>query len=173
MQLGRATAPDTFCLERILNAPIDRVWAYFVEAEKRARWFTAGDDFTAHGQAFTIMFGHHRITDEKPPERWAAMENGDFPMTGRVLGFDPPRLLAFTWGDGDDPVSEVRFEFSPEGERTRLVLTHTKIESAAALGDYAGGWTAHIETLASALEGKPTNHFWASVIAAHHAYAQH
>jgi len=170
MQLGRATAPDTFRLERTLNAPIDRVWAYFVEADKRSRWFTAGDDFTANGQAFTIMFGHHRITSEKPPERWAAMESGDFPMTGRILAFDPPRLLAFTWGDGDDPVSEVRFEFAPEGEGTRLTLTHSKIESGAALLDFAGGWTAHVQTLADLIDGAPANRFWAHVQAAHQAY---
>ncbi len=34
MQFGSAIAADTFGLERRLNAPIDRVWSYFVNAEK-------------------------------------------------------------------------------------------------------------------------------------------
>lgn len=170
MDLGRPVAPDTFRLERTLKAPIDRVWSYFVDAEKRKRWFTGGDTLAANGQDFTITFAHHRITNEKPPERWKQMESGEFSMSGRVLAFDPPRLLAITWGDGDEPVSEVRFELSAQGDETLLVLTHTKIDTRENLRSYAGGWTAHVETLANLLEGKSTNHFWADVLAAHAHY---
>jgi uncharacterized protein YndB with AHSA1/START domain len=170
MEFGRATAPDTFVLERTLKAPIARVWAYFVDADKRSRWFTGGDNFSANGQAFSILFAHRNITNEKPPERWAQMESGEFPMTGRVLAFDPPRLLAITWGDGGEHVSEVRFEFTAIGEETLLKLTHTKIDTEASLRDFAGGWTAHMETLATVLAGRPANHFWADVVAAHEAY---
>ena len=170
MELGRITPPDTFVLERRLKAPIDRVWSYFVDGDKRSRWFTGGDSFSATGQAFSILFAHRNITNEKPPERWAQMESGEFPMTGRVLAFDPPRLLAITWGDGEEHVSEVRFEFTAKGEETLLKLTHTKIDTNASLRDFAGGWTAHLETLATVLAGQPANHFWADVVAAHEAY---
>lgn len=170
MELGRFTAPDTFVLERRLKAPIDRVWSYFVDGEKRARWFTGGDTLNATGQAFSILFAHRNITTEKPPERWKQMETGEFPMTGRVLAFDPPHLLAITWGDGDEAVSEVRFEFKAIGDETLLTLTHSKVDTNAALRDFAGGWTAHVETLVGALDGKPTNRFWADVLAAHKAY---
>lgn len=170
MQFGKAAAPDTFVLTRTLNAPVERVWAFFTQAEKRARWFTGGDDLTANGQDFAFLFAHFRITDETPPERWAAMKSKEFSMRGRVLAFEPPRLIAFTWGDGDDPVSEVRFEFTPHGAQTLLTLTHTKIESDQALANYSGGWTAHLETLEDALAGRPTNSFWAYVLEAHAHY---
>jgi len=97
MEFGRATAPDTFVLERTLKAPIDRVWSYFVDGDKRSRWFTGGDTLSANGQAFSILFAHRNITNEKPPERWAQMESGEFAMTGRVLAFDPPHLLVGRW----------------------------------------------------------------------------
>ncbi|GIK47386.1 MAG: hypothetical protein BroJett013_00830 [Alphaproteobacteria bacterium] len=168
MELGRFAAPDTFVLERRLKAPVERVWSYFVDGEKRARWFAGGDTLSAAGQAFSILFAHHRITDETPPERWAAMKNGEFPMAGRVLAFDPPRLLTITFGE--ENVSEVSFALTAIGDETLLTLTHTKIETEKAARDYAGGWTAHVETLAGLLEGKPTNRFWASVLAAHEAY---
>ncbi|MDZ4693270.1 SRPBCC family protein [Terricaulis sp.] len=170
MELGRFTAPDTFVLERRLKAPIHRVWSYFVDGEKRARWFTGGDTLSANGQAFSILFAHRNITTEKPPERWKQMETGEFPMTGRVLAFDPPHVLAITWGDGNEAVSEVRFEFKAIGHETLLTLTHSKIDTNAALRDFAGGWTAHVETLVGVLDGKPTNRFWADVLAAHEAY---
>jgi uncharacterized protein YndB with AHSA1/START domain len=172
MQFGEIITPTTFRLERTLKAPIDRVWSYFVDGDKRSRWFTGGDSFSANGQAFSILFAHRNITNEKPPERWAQMESGEFPMTGRVLAFDPPRLLAISWGDGEEHVSEVRFEFEARGEETLLTLTHTKIDTLEHTRDFAGGWTAHLETLAGVLDGKPTNRFWADVVAAHEAYEQ-
>lgn len=116
-EYGKAIAPDTFRIERALAAPIERVWTYLVDAGKRSRWFTSGDNFTGLGQAFTLAFGHHRITREKPPERWAAMDGSqpDMMMTGRVLAFDPPRRLGISWADGDEHVSEVFFDLTPEG----------------------------------------------------------
>lgn len=170
MQFGRATAPDTFRLERTLKAPIEKVWSYFADGDKRAKWFTGGDALIANGQNFTITFAHHRITDEKPPARWAEMESGESAMTGRVLVFEPPHRLAITWGDGEECVSEVLFELTAFGDETRLVLTHTKIDTDAAVRDFAGGWTAHIEMLANVLDGKSTNRFWASVVEAHEVY---
>lgn len=170
MQLGHIRTPDTFILERRFKAPIERVWSYFVDAEKRARWFNGGDTLSTAGQQFTMLFAHKNITSEKPPERWKEMETGEFAMAGRVLAFDPPRLLAITWGDGGEHVSEVRFEFAAFGDETQLTLTHTKIDTRADLLDFAGGWTAHMETLAGVLDGAPTNRFWADVVAAHAAY---
>jgi uncharacterized protein YndB with AHSA1/START domain len=170
MQFGKTIAPDTFQLERTLKAPIDRVWSYFVDADKRSRWFTGGDTLNAKDQNFCILFAHRHITNEKPPERWAQMESGEFSMNGRVLAFDPPRLLAITWGDGDDPVSEVRFEFTAKGDETLLVLTHTKIAAHKSLLDFAGGWTAHVHTLSEILEGRPANRFWKDVVEAHAVY---
>jgi hypothetical protein len=64
----------------------------------------------------------------------------------------------------------VLFELTALGAETRLVLTHTKIESDKSLRDFAGGWTAHVQALAQALEGKSTNDFWTHVLAAHEAY---
>ena len=56
---------------------------------------------------------------------------------GRVLAFDPPRRLAFTWDIGPDwqvasdlaRTSEVEVTFEAEGEhRTRVTLVHRGIE---------------------------------------------
>ncbi|MGD9982249.1 MAG: SRPBCC domain-containing protein, partial [Hyphomonadaceae bacterium] len=156
MELGRIIAPDTFVLERRLKAPIERVWSYFVDADKRSLWFNAGDDLIAEGQNFVFSFGHHRITNEKPPERWKQMESGEMIMNGRVLAFDPPRLLTITWGGQGEADFEVRFVFTALGDETLLRITHVKIGSIENLRDYAGGWTAHLQALADVLEGKPT-----------------
>lgn len=168
MELGRFPAADTFVLERRLKAPIERVWSYFTDAEKRARWFTGGDTLSADGQSFSFLFAHRNITDETPPERWAEMKTGEFSMAGRVLAFDPPSLLTITFGEKN--ISEVSFKFTSVGDETLLTLTHTRIADECAARDYAGGWTAHVETLAALLEDGPANRFWANVVAAHAAY---
>lgn len=170
MQLGDAISDDTFRLQRTLKAPIERVWSYFVDPEKRSRWFTGGDTLSANGQDFSFLFAHRNITNEKPPERWKQMECGEFSMEARILAFEPPHLLAYTWPEGSGHVSEVRFELTAQGDETLLTLTHSKIGGKAGLRDFAGGWTAHVNTLAEVLEGKPANRFWADVVAAHAAY---
>jgi uncharacterized protein YndB with AHSA1/START domain len=62
---------------------------------------------------------------------------------GRVLAFDPPRRLAFTWDIGPDwqvaadlaRTSEVEVTFEAEGEdRTRVTLLHRGIER------HGNGW---------------------------------
>ena len=35
-------APATVRIERLLPGPIERVWAYLTESDKRRRWFAAG-----------------------------------------------------------------------------------------------------------------------------------
>ncbi len=50
MELGRITASSTFVLERRLKAPIDRVWSYFVDGEKSARWFSGGELYEPQAQ---------------------------------------------------------------------------------------------------------------------------
>ena len=168
MQFGKITAPDTFRLERKLKAPAARVWAYVTEGEKRARWFTGGDNLTEAGQAFTFLFAHFNITNESPAALGADGKRA-IPDDGQGARLQAPRLLEITWGDGDEAVSHVRFELIAQGEETLLVLTHTRStpENAA---NFAGGWTAHVQTLADLLEGGPSNRFWAYVVEAHDHY---
>ena len=40
--LGTLIEPGTLRMERTLPAPIERVWAYFVEPDKRAAWLAGG-----------------------------------------------------------------------------------------------------------------------------------
>lgn len=56
---------------------------------------------------------------------------------GRVLAFEPPRLIAFTWDIGPDwqvtadltSTSEVEVTFEAEGrQRTRVILVHRHLE---------------------------------------------
>jgi uncharacterized protein YndB with AHSA1/START domain len=41
-EYGEVREPRTFRIERLLPGPIERVWSYLTESEKRRRWFGAG-----------------------------------------------------------------------------------------------------------------------------------
>ncbi|MGB3502045.1 MAG: SRPBCC family protein [Mesorhizobium sp.] len=153
---------DAIRLERVLPGPPERVWAYLTEGDKRAQWFCGGSTLTKKGQNATLLFQHTNITAEPTPEKYKGMDDAPFKSEVTVLAWDPPRELAYTWPEGDD-ISEVTFSLSPQGNDTRLVLTHRRIGSNAYLISFSGGWHAHFSALAQVLEGEKPNGFWAEV----------
>ncbi|GAA3811239.1 hypothetical protein CSO01_13520 [Cellulomonas soli] len=77
--------------------------------------------------------------------------------TGVVQSCDPPRSFAVEWCfPGERPSEvEVRVEPAPAsdvGERAVLVLVHTRLETAQAVG-YGAGWHTSLDQLADHLAG--------------------
>ncbi len=68
---------------------------------------------------------------------------------GRVLEYDPPRLLVHTWGE-----DELRWELRPDGGGCVLRLTHTFEDRFKAARD-AAGWHLCLGALSSSLESNP------------------
>lgn len=152
------TAPDTIRLERLLDAPIDRVWSFLVDSDKRAKWFAAGPLEQRPAGALTFTFDHDALSsrDVPCPERFAGTRGRV--AEGYVEAIDPPRLLAFHWGGGEDIA---RFELTPEGERTRLVITHSRLSTRTNRVLVASGWDSHTQVLAKILAGSACEDFWA------------
>ena len=79
--------------------------------------------------------------------------------TEKVIRFDPPRLLETTFQGGKN--GTVTYELFPEGEKTRLVLTHSGITSGTGAQDFGSGWTSHLAVLEERLAGRGVKDFWA------------
>lgn len=152
------TAPDTIRLERLLDAPPETVWRYLTEAELRAKWFMGGTDATATG-AFDLLVDHDNLSDEDVPypESYAQFKGSRWTET--VSRFDPPRLLETTFQGGKN--GTVTYELFPEGDRTRLVLTHSGIVSGSGAQDFGSGWNSHLTVLETRLAGGSVRDFWA------------
>ena len=150
-------APDAIRLERTLDAPVETVWRYLTEAELRSRWFMGGTDATSGG-AFDLVVDHDQLSDgEAPyPESYAAFKGTVW--SEKVTRFDPPRLLATTFQGGKN--GEVTYELFAEGEKTRLVLTHSGIASPSGFKDFGGGWCSHLAVLEERLAGRGVPNFW-------------
>ena len=152
------TAPDTIRMERMLDAPVDTVWRYLTEAELRAQWFAGGTDARADGE-LELLFDHDQLSAEEVPypEEYAKYKGAA--SREKVVRFEPPRVLAFTFGEGKQGVAT--FELFPDGQRTRLVLTHSRIQSPTGFQDFGSGWTSHLTVLEEKLAGRSVADFWA------------
>ena len=153
----RRIAPDAIRLERMLDAPPETVWRYLTEADLRSRWFMGGTDARPNGE-FELMVDHDNLSDEAAPypESYAAHKGAIWPE--KVLRFEPPRLLETTFQSGKN--GTVTYELFPEGEKTRLVLTHGGIQSGTGAQDFGAGWNSHLTVLQERLAGRGVRNFW-------------
>lgn len=149
--------------ERVLAAPLATVWRYLVDPELRARWFMGGAIDPRPGGKITLTMDHDNLSDGDVafPERYAPFKGQSWTET--ITAIDPPRMIAFTWNEGDQDVpGTVRIELEDVGaQRTRLVLTHTGLTGPDQATNFGGGWHAHLATLQKRLAGEPTPDFWA------------
>ena len=153
-------APKTVRLERLLPGPIERVWAFLVEPEKRARWFAGGALEPRVGGTRELIFKHSNITDEPPPERFKGAVAG-FTSMGAITRWEPPHVVAFTWSDGE--VSEVTWELIPRGSDVLFVITHRKLPTRDEMVSVSGGWQAHVDILEALLRRAKPAPFWSNI----------
>jgi uncharacterized protein YndB with AHSA1/START domain len=161
-QPGAIVGPGTIRFERLLPGPVERVWAFLTESDKRGQWLAWGEMEPRVGSDFELRFHHVELSANKAPipEKWKKIENGHRGQH-RVTRFEPPRVLAFSWGDGAGQGSEVTFELTPQGEKTLLVLTHRRLADRAAMVGTAGGWHSHLRMLVDRVAGIEPPAFWA------------
>ncbi len=168
-RFGRLVEPGTLRIERLLAAPVERVWSYLVDPEKRARWLAGGTMAPQPGAVFELRFEHTTLSGEAAPERYAAYRAPHL-QKSRLLRIEAPRLLVISWGSEADDASEVTFELAPQGDSTRLVLTHRRLPDRKETVSVASGWHAHLEVLEALLEGRAPAGFWTSLAAIEQHY---
>src|SRR5262245_56175021 len=129
----RITREGTVMIERTLSATIDRFWKALTDVEAMKHWYFDLKEFQAKvGFEFEFVVEH---------------EGNSYHHLCRVTETTPPRKLAYTWRyKGHEGNSLVTFELSPEGEKTRLKLTHKGLETfpptaAFARENFEQGWT--------------------------------
>ena len=152
------TASDTIQLERLLDAPVATVWRYLTDADLRAQWFAGGSAIAGEGP-LTLAFDHDRLSSEYVPYPPDYASGKGAVNQEQVLRFEPTSVLAFTFGEGRNGTAT--FELFAEGERTRLVLTHSGIQSPTGALNFGSGWNSHLAVLQEKLAGRDVSDFWA------------
>jgi uncharacterized protein YndB with AHSA1/START domain len=134
---------------------IDDLWSALTEPARLARWVAE-----VHGDLQLDGTFHARFTSG-----W------DGP--GHVSICEPPQRLVLTMGpeQGDQTVIEALL--TPEGDRTYLVIEERGLPTDE-LAAHGAGWQAHLEDLASYLEGRDTGDWhtrWTQLIPTYDALA--
>ena len=121
---GVLTAPDTLRLERLLPGPIERVWQYLTESDKRATWLAAGDVEQRVGGKVEHTFRNSELSPEHdiPPPKYADCA-GDVAMLGKVtacgtgvaIGFAVIQALALGFAQADGLAEPESFEGAGAG----------------------------------------------------------
>ena len=150
--------PQQLRFERLLDAPIDTVWPYLIDEKLRARWFMGGPTEPRVGGKLGLTFDHANLSDgDVPtPEKYAGNVGKSWHET--ITQIEPPHLLAFTWDGGK--AGEVTIELTAQGDRTRLVLTHTRLRGTDDARNFGGGWGSHLAVLQTRIAGGKVADFW-------------
>jgi len=125
--------PETIVIERTFKAPVARVWKALTDADEMRQWYFDLKEFKPQvGFEFEFVVEHGGNT---------------YHHLCKITEVVPPQKLAHTWRyKGHPGNSLVTFELFPEGDQTRLKLTHSGMESfpqtpAFARKNFVAGWT--------------------------------
>jgi uncharacterized protein YndB with AHSA1/START domain len=145
---GRLTVDGdtaTLVFTRVLHHPPEHVWEAIATPEGLAGWLMCSD-VTIDGRAGGII---EMVSGA-----------GRYHSTGKILGWDPPRLFEYEWNVA--PVPEMplgqraifRYELTAGGRSTLLTVTYRRITKATASG-FLPGLHAFLDRLDAQLNAQP------------------
>jgi uncharacterized protein YndB with AHSA1/START domain len=159
---GIVTEAGAVRFERLLPAPVERVWEYLTDPVLRAKWFAGGEMVLQPGGNMNLVFRNSELAPpgEEVPEKFRQYEGME--SKGEVVRAEPPRLLVFQWFEEKGPPTEVKWELEPRGDRTLMTLTHSRLPSRAMAVDVSGGWHLPLDVLGDVLAGRERRPFWSA-----------
>ena len=124
---------EPFVIERTYDAPIEKVWKAITDKDQMKEWY------------FNIKTFRPEVGFEFQFE--AGSEEKKYLHLCKIIDVEPGKKLSYSWRyDGVPGNSIVTFELFPEGEGTRLKLTHEGLETFItdnkdfAKESFAKGW---------------------------------
>jgi uncharacterized protein YndB with AHSA1/START domain len=107
---------EPFVIERVYNAPVEKVWKAITDPNDMKQWYFDIPNFKPEvGFEFSFEGGN---------------EDRVYVHLCRITEVIPNRKLTHSWSyQGYAGESYVTFELFPEGDKTRLKLTHAGLEA--------------------------------------------
>lgn len=164
-EYGEQIDENTVRFKRTLPGPIERVWAWITEEDKRRQWFAAGKTEMRVGGRAELHFNNSELTppDDEPPEKFKPYA-GDIRFVGEVVELDPPRLIKFSWPEEDGTSSEVTFELEEAGDKVIFTLTQSKLQTRQGMVNVSAGWHTHLDILVAKLNEENPPPFWSKIV---------
>jgi uncharacterized protein YndB with AHSA1/START domain len=128
-------------VEKVYNAPAEKVWKVITDKDEMKKWYFVLSEFKPE-----VGFEFQFVGQGK--------QGQDFLHLCKVTEVVPQKKLSYSWRyEGYEGNSYVTFELFPEGNKTRVKLTHRGLETfpVTAHNDFAResfmeGWTYIIGT---------------------------
>ena len=151
--------PDdaTLVLKRLLNAPQELAFRAWTSAEHIQQWMRPEPGMVVPLASMDLRVGGKFRIQMKTPD-------GEFfTAVGEFREVKAPERLVYTWdwekdgggtefGEVEGKPSLVTVEFLKRGERTELVLTHTRFAKVESRDSHARGWGRIADSFASFVE---------------------
>ncbi|PYK04548.1 MAG: SRPBCC domain-containing protein [Verrucomicrobia bacterium] len=129
----KSNLEEAVIIERTLNAPVAQVWKALTDVDQMRQWYFDLKEFKPEvGFEFEFVVEHEGTT---------------YHHLCRVTEVISEKKIAYTWRYKNEPGdSLVTIELFAEGNKTRLKLTHSGIETfpktpAYARKNFEAGWT--------------------------------
>ena len=130
---------------RTIAAPQEAVFNAWLDPEMLRKFMRPGPGMTTpKAQTDPVKGGRFELV----------MKAGDdeIPHAGTYKEIDPHSRIVFTWESpfsADD--STVTLDFEPDGDGTKVTLTHVRFVSEESRDNHMGGWTGILAALEEAL----------------------
>jgi uncharacterized protein YndB with AHSA1/START domain len=127
-------------IERTFNAPVERVWRAITDEDQMRQWYFPMIEHFKPEEGFETQFNVHH-------------EGKDYLHIWKVKEVVPQKKISVEWKYGGYPGNSlVSFELFPQGDKTKLVLTHEDIETfipekypELAKENFMEGWTRFMD----------------------------
>ncbi len=142
MSQAAVASPSSLVISRTYPASVERVFKAWTDANQLGQWFAPTDDYTTKANV-DLRVGHEY--------RIAITHKGGNVHT--VLGtyrlIDPPRKLVYTWRWEGGPMADtlVTVDFTPDGEATKVTITHEQFTNTEDRDKHNEGWNGCLNRL--------------------------
>ena len=155
----------TLTLERIFDAPVEKVWAAWTEADQIGKWW-GPKGFTSDDNKIDLRVGGwnnlhmHSPTEFGDQDMYSGGEYKDIVplkkivVTDEFTDKDGKKVSPGIYGMPDDfPQSllTVDFESLPDG-KTKVVITHEGLPAGELSDQTSAGWNESLDKLAESLK---------------------
>jgi len=134
-------SPSSLVVSRTYPATQERVFKAWTDANQLGQWFAPNDDYTTKANV-DIRVGHeYRIAIT---HKGGNVHN----VVGTYRIIEPPRKLVYTWRwEGAPADTLVTVDFVPEGEATKVTITHENFVSTEDRDKHNEGWIGCLSRL--------------------------
>lgn len=141
MSQAAVASPSSLVVSRTYPASVERVFKAWTDANQLGQWFAPNDDYTTKANV-DLRVGHeYRIAIT---HKGGNVHN----VVGTYRLIEPPRKLIYTWRwEGAPADTLVTVDFLPEGDTTKVTITHEQFLSTEDRDRHNEGWKGCVERL--------------------------